>query len=208
MPKIILASESPRRSWLLSRMGLVFQIVPSDFEEYLDHNRPTEEIAKELGLGKASSVSVRFPEALVIAADTIVTVNGRQLGKPTDKADAHRMIKIQAGQTVSATSSLIVLCQAMGLKEVLVDTTAVVMKPYDKKLVEAYLATNDWQDKAGGWGIQSGAAPLIERISGHLETVLGLPVHLLIPILRAHDISCNPTNLTPPVPASEIVKKS
>jgi septum formation protein len=84
MRQIILASTSPRRKELLEEMGLDFTVVPSDFEEYLDDSRPVEDIAMELGAGKARAVAEKYPEAIVIGSDTIVTIGEVQLGKAAD----------------------------------------------------------------------------------------------------------------------------
>ena len=98
MRQIILASTSPRRKELLEEMGLDFTIVPSDFEEYLDASRPVEDIAMELGAGKARAVAEKYPEAIVIGSDTIVTIGEVQLGKAVDLEDARRLVKDKTNQ--------------------------------------------------------------------------------------------------------------
>lgn len=200
MRDIILASGSPRRFELLTKMGLQFVVVPSDFDEYLDDSRTTEDIAKELGLGKALAVAATFPEALVVGSDTIVTLQGRQLGKPRDITEAREFLKAHSGQTVTVTSSIALVCKTLGLKQVSADTATVVFKPYDPRAAEKYLATGDWHDKAGGWAIQSGAAPLIDHIAGEYDTILGLPTKLLVKYLAKQGIKAEPVMLVPPVP--------
>ncbi|HSX34677.1 MAG TPA: Maf family protein, partial [Candidatus Saccharimonadales bacterium] len=176
---IILASGSPRRKELLAQMGVEFTVVPSDFDEYLDHDRPAAEVAKELGLGKARAVAEKYPDALVIGGDTIVTLGGVQLAKTEDIAQARQWLKDHADQDVLVTSSVVLMCKATGLARAEADETIVHFKPYNESVNEAYLQTNDWTDKAGAWSIQSGAAPLIAYIKGNYDTIVGLPSHLL-----------------------------
>src|ERR1700729_4019 len=97
MYKIILASQSPRRRDLLTKMGLTYQIIPSNFDEKLEDSRSPEEVAIELALGKAMAVAKANPDSIVIGSDTIVTVGGRQLEKPHDKAEARQMLKLLSG---------------------------------------------------------------------------------------------------------------
>lgn len=182
MRQIILASTSPRRKELLARMGLDFTVVPSDFDEYLDQSRPVEEIAMELGRGKALSVAERFPDAIVIGGDTIVTVGETQLGKPVDLEDAWRMWRLITSAPNTVTSSLAVICKAQNYETVTCDSAWVYLKPYDAAAVEAYLAAGDYADKAGAYAIQH-IGDLLDHIEGSEDTILGLPLHLLAPIL-------------------------
>lgn len=181
-------------------MGVDFLVIPSDFDEYLDHGRPAKEVAIELGVGKAKDISQKHPQALVIGSDTIVTLNGEQLGKPKDINQARQWLRDHAGLDIVVTTSVVLLCEESGLHEAAADETIVHFKPYSNSDNEAYLATNDWADKAGGWGIQSGAAPLIEYISGRYDTILGLPTHILAKMLQAQGIQASELILDPPVP--------
>ncbi|HSX00098.1 MAG TPA: nucleoside triphosphate pyrophosphatase [Patescibacteria group bacterium] len=198
--QIILASGSPRRKDLLKQMRLVFTAIPSDFEEHLDHSRPTIEVAKELGLGKARAVAESHPEAIVIGSDTIVTIGGKQLGKPVDESEARDTLMQQAGEEVTVTTSVVVICIELGLEIVDADEAIVQFKPYSKAEHEKYLATGDWADKAGSWGIQSGAAALIENIQGNYDTILGLPTILLSKALQSVSVESSSLTLAAPVP--------
>jgi septum formation protein len=197
--QIILASGSPRRKDLLTQMGVQFIVVPNNYGEVLSPDRPTMDVAKELGLGKARAVAEQYPEALVIGGDTIVTMGGRQLGKPKDIHEARQWLQEHAGQNVSVVSSVALACKAQGLEIAQVDESVVHFKPYNEAAHEAYLASGDWIDKAGGWGIQSGAAPLVEYIEGRYDTILGLPTHLLTGLLLAQGIQTHWLDLSPPV---------
>jgi septum formation protein len=186
--QVILASGSPRRAALLKQMGVQFTVVPSDFDEQLDHARPTAEVAMELALGKANAVAEKYPAALVIGGDTIVTLDGRQLGKPKDIAEARATLRAHDNKLVTVTSSVVLVCRELGLELAEVDEGGVQFKAYDEAENEKYLATGDWADKAGGWGIQSGAGPLISFISGRYDTVLGMPTNLAAKLLKAQGI--------------------
>ncbi|QQS19742.1 septum formation protein Maf [Candidatus Saccharibacteria bacterium] len=183
MRQIILASGSPRRKELMEKMGLNFVIIPSEFDEYLDESRSVEEIAMELGLGKARSVAAIYPEAIVIGCDTIVTVGDVQLGKPTDIEDARRMWRLITSAPNKVTSSLAVICRAENYEKVTYDNAWVYLKPYNQTLVEAYLAMGDYVDKAGAYGIQH-ISTMLDHIEGSEDTILGLPVKMLAEILQ------------------------
>lgn len=198
--QIILASGSPRRKELLTRMGVQFTAMPSDFDEYLDHSRPAAEVAKELGLGKARAVAQEYPDALVIGGDTIVTLNGVQLGKAESVSQARQWLKNHAGQDVLVTTSVVLVCKALGLEQAEASEAVVHFKPYDETANEAYLATDNWRDKAGAWGIQSGAAPLIEYVKGDIDTIIGLPSQLLARLLAGQGVQAKPVDVPSPVP--------
>lgn len=200
MTKIILASQSPRRHELLAAMGLVFEIMPSNFDEHLDDTRSPEEVAIELAIGKASEVARQFPDAIVIGSDTIVTIEGNQLEKPYDTAEAIEMLKRLSGTHNEVTTSLAVICEGERILLTDADTTRVYFKPYDAEAVATYVSSGDPLDKAGAYGIQSGAAVLIDHIEGYYDTVVGLPTHNLVTLLAQVGIMARPCELTSPVP--------
>ncbi len=198
--KIILASKSPRRRELLTQMEVAFEAIASNFDEKLDDTRSPETVAMELALGKALDVAEKHPDALVIGSDTIVTIDGKQLEKARDKQEAHDMLRMLAGKTNLVSTGIAIVRKSDGLQLTGVDTTKVVFKSYDAAAVETYLASDDWADKAGGYGIQSGAAPLIQEIDGHYDTVIGLPTTLLSMLLSEVGVTAKTLELTPPVP--------
>lgn len=199
MKPIILASQSPRRKDLLTMMGIDFDAVPSKFEEYLDDSRTPEEIATELALGKAMAVAKLYPDCLVIGSDTIATVQGRQLEKPVDTADALRLLKLLAGKPNDVATGVAVVRLRDGVILTGVETTRVFFRPFNERLVEEYIATGDPMDKAGAYGIQSGAAPLISYIEGSYDTVVGLPTELLASLLQKIGIKAKAVVLESPV---------
>jgi septum formation protein len=197
--EIILASQSPRRIELLSQMGLDYDIVPSGFDERLDDSRHPDEVAKELALGKALEVASKYPDSVVIGSGTIVTVGGKQLDKPTDLEDARSMLMLLGNKPNIVSTAVAVVRLVDNTRLVGVDSTRVYFRPYDETAVSQYLATGDYKDKAGSYGIQSGAAALISHIEGHYDTVVGLPTHLLTELLANLDIHSKPVELDPPV---------
>lgn len=184
MKQVILASQSPRRSALLRAMGVTFDTIPSRFDEKLDNTRDPVVVAKELALGKAIDVAKNYPDAYVIGSDTIVTIEGRQLEKPISPENAHEMLKDLAGKTNHVTTAVALVCMNGNIRLSEADTTAVHFKPYDEAAVAAYVATGDPMDKAGAYGIQSGAGPLIEKYDGNFDTVIGLPTGVLAELLE------------------------
>jgi septum formation protein len=199
MQKIILASQSPRRKELLAAMGVEFEVVPSNFEENLDDSRSPETVAVELAVGKASKVAEQYPDCIVIGSDTIVTVRGTQLEKPRDETDAYRMLKYLTGTHNEVSTSLAVIYKNENVILTDVDTTIVYFKPYDEEAVATYVKSGDAADKAGAYGIQSGAAPLVDRIEGYYDTVIGLPTHKLAGLLRQLGVQAKPAELSAPV---------
>jgi septum formation protein len=199
MRKIILASQSPRRKELLAGMGLEFEAIPSNFDEKLDDSRSPEVVAIELAVGKASQIAEQYPDCIVIGSDTIVTINGNQLEKPHDKAEAYQMLERLSGTHNEVTTSLAVICAADDVLLTAADTARVYFKPYNKEAVTTYVESGDTADKAGAYGIQSGAAPLIDHIEGYYDTVIGLPTRQLADLLAQVGIKAKPVNLKPPV---------
>jgi septum formation protein len=170
-------------------MGLEFTVVPSDFEEWLDDTQTPQEVAVELGLGKARAVAERYPEAIVIGGDTIVTIEGNQLGKASTIEEARAMLRSLAGKSHTVTTSVAVVCLAEEYEYVAADETEVFLKAYNEQAAEKYLATGDWHDKAGAYGIQSGAGPLVDHFEGDIETIIGLPTRLLVDPLAHLEVS-------------------
>lgn len=204
MTEIILASQSPRRHKILTEMGVNFKVTPSEYDEQLDETRDAREVAKELALGKALWVAERHPDAIVIGSDSIVAFDdGRQLAKPADVDEARRML-IELSKNVSfVTTGVAIVCINRQIQLVDEDSAYAYSYPDSpeiSRLREEYLATNDWVDKAGGYGIQSGAAPLLEKIVGHYDTIVGMPSRLLASMLAEVGVKAKPIDETPPVP--------
>lgn len=172
-------------------MGVLFEAIPSTFEEHLDESRSAEEVATELALGKARNIASLHPDAFVIGSDTVVALGERQMEKPRDVEDAREMITALAGHESIVSTGIAIVNIDQNIALTKVGTTKIYFKPDSAEVAvlrEAYLASNDWKDKAGGYGIQSGAGTLIDRIDGDYDTVVGLPTTLLRSMLTELEI--------------------
>ena len=206
---LILASQSPRRKELLDAMQLSVPdtVFRSEFDEVMDSSRSPEEVSQELGYGNALWVAERNPGAWAIGSDTIVTVNGIQLGKADDEAHAREMLKMQAGNSCKVTSSVVLVQvnikpdNSRVIKHYIGSESAYIhCKPYDEALVNQYIKTGAWHDKAASFGIQSGGDILADSIEGHYDTILGLPTHTLVEFLEKIGVKGMSVELEPPVP--------
>jgi septum formation protein len=193
---IILASQSPRRKVLLERMGVEFDCIPSNFEEYFDETRPVDEVAKELGLGKALYVAKDHPGSIVIGSDLIIELEGKQLGKPSDEAEAISMLKSLSGISNTIICSVAVVCLSKGYQRVSVDRAIVTFKDFSDKFIKDYVATGTVYDKAGGYGMQHPMViEQVESITGDLDSIVGLSTKLVCEYLKDFGIEAAPLNL-------------
>ena len=195
MKRVILASQSPRRRDLLARMGVEFEAVTSNFDEKLDDSRDATIVAKELAIGKAMAVAEANPDAYVIGADTIVILNGRQLEKPTSPENAHEMIKELCDTVNYTVTGLAVVCINENVRLMDTDTTAVFFGPYDKRVVDEYVATGDPMDKAGAYSVQRLYGSMIARVEGNMDTIMGLPTAKLASLLEHCGIEAKPLEI-------------
>jgi septum formation protein len=175
-PRLVLASASPRRQQLLHEAGYVFEVDPADIDE--DNVPPgllPGGIAEHLAFAKAQAVAQRHPDDVVLAADTVVAFGDRPLGKPTDADDARRMLQLLGGTTHLVMTGVSVIHRAAKFVRSSRVTSAVHMRPLAPDEVEAYVASNEWQGKAGGYGIQD-QDPFVTRMSGCHTNIVGLPM--------------------------------
>jgi septum formation protein len=189
--KLILASQSPRRQELLKMMGVEFEAMSSDFDEYFDDSRTPEEVVKELGLGKARAVAEKHPDAIVIGSDLMVALDGKQLGKPETEAEAILMLKNFSNRTHEIITSVAVICKARGYEKVLTETSYVTFDELPESTILEYVATGNPYDKGGAYAIQN---PLIKphvSIKGRIDTVLGLPTNLVETLLKDFSIAAS-----------------
>ncbi|MFQ6862746.1 MAG: Maf family protein [Beduini sp.] len=182
MNNIILASLSPRRRELLSQLGVPFRVESTNIEEIMDDRLPLDLRLEDLAYQKALPIARLHPHAIVIGADTIVCFHDQVLGKPKDYQDAKRMLLMFSGESQYVYTSITVL---QGEKRVsFTSKTEVVFKILDEKQVEAYLAYNEWQDKAGAYAIQGAGDMLVDHYVGDFYTIVGLPVEQLHKVLK------------------------
>lgn len=175
-PKIILASQSPRRRYLLERAGLTFSVIPSAIDEAaVSAGEPARQV-QALAEAKAADVGERFPESWVIAADTIVVVAGRIFGKPRSEADARDMLARLSGRTHQVLTGYCLFCRRRGRRiteSVATDVEFKVLSPVE---IDWYIRTGEPFDKAGAYAIQGIGTFLVRRINGSYTNVVGLPV--------------------------------
>ena len=184
--RLILASASPRRRELLDRFGLTYEIVPAAGEERAPEGMTPGELVAELAANKAAEVSARYPEAVVIAADTVVEVDGRILGKPGTVERAVEMLTELSGRENRVWTGV---CVREG-DRVLTrsECTAVHFRKLTEEEIRAYAATGEPLDKAGAYGYQGLACLFVDRIEGDFFNVVGLPVCTLGLMLRRFGI--------------------
>ncbi len=188
-PRLILASGSPRRRDLLGAAGYAFEVHPADIDE--DDHPPTlgpAEMAEWLAVAKADAVAGRFLADVILAADTVVSLAGRPLGKPADAAAAAAMLASLAGSTHEVITGVAVLRPADGFRRSVRVVSTVIMRPIAAEAIAAYVATGQWQGKAGGYGIQDeygGADPFVVRTDGSQTNVVGLPMEVTAELLAA-----------------------
>ena len=184
LTEIALASHSPRRKTLLESLGLHVVIVPSSYDEDPQAgNRDPSEVALRHALGKANLAQAGGP-TLLLAADTVVAVDGTLLGKPRDAQEARRMLRTLSGREHRVFTGFAVLDRAAGKQRSGVESTFVRFADLSKQDINAYVATGDSLDKAGAYGIQGRGALLVTSIRGDFYTVMGLPLARINAALR------------------------
>lgn len=175
MKKIVLASGSPRRKELLERIGVKFEIQKAEREERITSLVP-EEVVKELSMQKAEEVALRCDGDLIIGADTVVAVKGQILGKPKDRADALRMLRLLQGTEHQVITGVAALLKETGKTVSFAEVTKVHVYPMTEEQMERYIDTGESMDKAGAYGIQGRFAAYVSGIEGDYNNVVGLPV--------------------------------
>ncbi len=181
----ILASSSPRRFELLRQIGLSFQSIVPAVDESTDATDPVQYVS-ELSVRKAAAVAKNNPLSVVIAADTVVTVDGNILGKPHGDAEAAQMLRMMSGRSHFVFTGVTVICD--GKIETAICRSEVFFKHLSEQQIAAYIATAEPFDKAGSYGIQGRGALLVDHIDGDYANVVGLPVSMLYEMLKEFGI--------------------
>ena len=182
--RLILASKSPRRYELLRQVGLDFEVVPSSVaEDFVQKESPQEHVIR-LAKAKAIDVATGHPDRWVVAADTIVYINGSILGKPRDKEEAMNMLHRLNGQEHWVLTGLSVYHLEKRKEDKEAVQTAVRVKSLTRSEMEWYVKTGEPFDKAGGYAIQGIGSFMIESIRGSYTNVVGLPLCELIQMLN------------------------
>ena len=175
--KYILASASPRRKELFSKIVDEFEICPSNISETVPDGLQAEKQPEYLAKIKAEDIAKKHPEDIVVGADTSVILGDEILGKPKDRKDAKRMLNALSGKTHKVITGCAVVKK--GVTESFSVTTEVTFHLLDKNDVEQYLDTDEPYDKAGSYGIQGLAMIFVKEINGDYYNVVGLPINHL-----------------------------
>jgi len=186
--KTILASGSPRRRELLESIGLDFEVVVSDVDETYRNGETVAEHVVRLALEKAATVGSIHPDRWIIAADTIVYLDDQILGKPADSAEAVRMLSRIAGLEHIVYTGVALFHGESGFSDSRLCTTSVLMKPMSQEEVAWYVSTGEPLDKAGSYAIQGVGAMFVDSINGNYTNVVGLPLPLLVDMMRDAEI--------------------
>lgn len=183
IPRLVLASASPRRAALLSQIGLTFKVRPSDIIEPSPNvhlNTPASAVTQKLALLKAMDVAQHFNESIVIGADTLVSLEGTLLGKPTDDTNAFEMLTHLSGTCHEVVTGVALVEAGTGREVVWSETTQVYFRELHSTEIAAYIASGEVSDKAGAYGIQGRGAAFVRRIEGCYFNVVGLPLASLV----------------------------
>jgi septum formation protein len=183
--RLVLASASPRRRELLAQLGVPFDVVVSDVPETAEAGESPEEFARRVAREKAAEVACGCPDALVLAADTLVVADGVILGKPRDRADARGMLQSLSGRSHEVLTA-VVLRHPRGTIEELLVRTAVDFRPLAAREIEDYLDSDEPYDKAGAYAVQGLAQRFVVQVRGSYTNVVGLPVDEVRELLRHH----------------------
>ena len=180
-PPILLASTSPQRRAILEQLEIPFEIVAPAYEENDDAGASPSELVRTHAAGKARSVAEGAGDRPVLGVDTAVVLDGKAYGKPGGVEEAAEMLETLGGRTHAVVSGLCLLTPAW--EEVAEDTTSVTFRPLTPRDIAAYVASREWEGRAGAYAIQGLGAGLVERIEGDYLNVVGLPGALLVRLL-------------------------
>ena len=181
-PRVILASQSPRRRELLTLIGITHEVHPADVNESVFPDEAPVPHCERLAREKAHTLAVLHPEAVVIGSDTIVVIDGDILGKPGNRAEAIAMVTRLSGRTHTVFTAVAVAHGGVTLSGV--ESVSVTFRALDVAQIAAYVDTGEPMDKAGAYGIQGFGATNVERIDGDYFAVMGLPLGRMVGLLR------------------------
>jgi len=182
---LILASASPRRRALLRNAGFDFEVRPSQIVEEIQGGELPEEFARRAAREKALQIAASSPPgSLVLGADTVVVIDGQTLGKPSDPADAMRMLRLLSDRTHQVHTGICLVRAPDEIQAAKHETTLVTFRQLDEEEIRHYVESGEPLDKAGAYAIQGLASKFVTRISGCYSNVVGLPVAMLYETLK------------------------
>ena len=181
-PDLVLASASPRRSAILSGLGLRFSILPAELDESVRSSEAPRRYVERVAAAKAGAIAAARPAAVVLGADTAVTLDERILGKPADAAEAERMLRMLSGRTHRVYSAVAVHCG--GAKRLRTVASEVRFRRLGHAEIRRYIASGEPMDKAGAYAVQGLGGIFVEHLAGSYSAVVGLPVAESVALLR------------------------
>jgi len=180
---LILASASPRRAELLSAAGIPFEVRPAHIDEALRAGEDARTYASRVAVDKARAIAGQANGRSVLAADTVVVIDGLVLGKPVDSDDAKRMLRLLSGRSHEVITAVALMSTRRGQSDAAIDarieSTVVEFAPLDTAEIDWYVATGEPADKAGSYAVQGLASRFVTRIEGSYSNVVGLPMALV-----------------------------
>lgn len=179
LPRFILASASPRRSELLRQLDVEFEVVPSDASELHNEELTAGELSRVNAYRKARAVAKRFPDAIVMGADTLVYLDTKLFGKPKSMDEASAMLQELQGRTHQVFTGVCLIHLRSHRQRVFADGTHVKFRPLNAEQISEYLGLITPLDKAGAYAIQEHGDKIVEEISGSFSNVVGLPLERL-----------------------------
>ena len=182
---IILASASPRRKQLSAQAGYKFKVVVPDIDEsaFPAGRNKSVEYARGLALAKARNVAAKFPDRLIIGADTVVDFKGQIIGKPADAKDAERITRKLFSSPHKVITAVAIVRLSDGTEIVESDTTTVYPRKMTEQQIAEHIKGGSWKDKAGAYAIQEMGDRFVEKIEGSLTNVMGFPMELVLRML-------------------------
>ena len=186
---LILASASPRRRELLTKAGGVFSIVPSRTTEEVWPAEAPKDYVVRVAEEKAREVATRHSDAWILAADTIVEIDGKILGKPRDEADGSRMLQLLSGRSHHVMTAFIILRAERQETARQLVTSTVTFKTLSEAQIASYLATGEPADKAGAYAVQGLGGDLVQGVTGSYTNVVGLPMDEVLAALHTLGIA-------------------
>ncbi|HEY2709870.1 MAG TPA: Maf family protein [Caulobacteraceae bacterium] len=175
--QLVLASASPRRLELLAQIGISpDEVLPADIDETALDGETARRLALRLAKGKAAAVAALRPDAFILAADTVVALGRRLLGKPEDAADGERMLRLLSGRAHRVLTAVAVVAPG-GRSAARLSETRVHFKRLTDQELSAYVASGAWEGKAGGYGVQGHAGAFVTALGGSFTGVVGLPLY-------------------------------
>ncbi|MDX2165603.1 MAG: Maf family protein [Deltaproteobacteria bacterium] len=189
---LILGSASPRRARLLGELGVAFRVAASDVPEVPAPGETAAQFAARAAREKGAAVAALHAADWVLAADTVVTVEGAILGKPVDDADARRMLRQLSDRVHEVLTAVALFAPGAGCVEEGLGRSTVEFRSLSDDEIAAYVAGGEPADKAGAYAIQGGAAGFVTRVTGSLTNVIGLPTELVAALLERHGLAAAP----------------